>query len=82
MQLNLIPFNTRVASDVIESREISLESCLVSVIVNAFRVCSPSLADSMHDPLLTSTIVNADEDSQYDCIVSLDVTLNPVFDEL
>ena len=79
--MNNIPFNTRVASDVIESREISLESCLVSVIVNDFRVCIPSLADSMHSPLLTLTIVDSDDDSQYDCIVTFDKTLNPVFDE-
>ena len=37
-QLNVIVSKVRLASDVIESREISLESCAVSVIVNAFRV--------------------------------------------
>ena len=54
----------------------------MSVIVNAFRVGIPSLADSMHSPLLTSTIVDDEDDSQYDCIVtSLEpVILNPVFD--
>ena len=71
----------RLADEVIERSEISLEICLVSVIVNAFRVCIPSLADSMHSPLLTSTMVDAADDSQYACIVTLDVTVNPVFNE-
>ena len=79
--LMVIPFNTRLAVDVMEMREISLVSCPVTLIVNDFRVCSPPLADSMHSPLLTSTIVDVFEDSQNVCIVTLEETLNPVFDE-
>ena len=77
----LIPFNTRLAVPVIETRDISDDSCVVTVIVNAFNVCSPALADIMHAPLFTLTIVDDADDSQYDCIVTFDETLNPVFDE-
>ena len=77
----VIPFNTRLAVDVMEMSDLSLESCAVTLIVNAFRVCSPPLADSMHSPLLTSTIVDAFFDSQNVCIVTVDATLNPVVDE-
>ena len=81
MHVNVIPFNTRLAVDVIESRELSLDSCAVSVIVNACNVCTPAVAESIQDPLLTLTIVDSADDSQYASIVSFDETLNPVFDE-
>ena len=77
----VIPSSSRVAYDVIESREISLESCLVSAIVKDFNVCSPSLADSMHSPLLTSSSVDAVDDIQYGCIVMVELTVNPVLDK-
>ena len=53
----------------------------MSVIVNAFYVCIPAVADNIHALLLTLTIVEDDDDSQYDCRVTFDETLNPVFDE-
>ena len=80
MQLNVISFNTRLALDVIESREISWESCAVRVIVNDFSVCKPRVADSIDSPLLTSTIVDSLFSSQYACIVTLQETLNPLFE--
>ena len=77
----VIPFNTREAVDVMERRETPLPSEAVSVIVNALSVCAPPVAESMHAPLLTLTIVDVADDSQYACIVSLEETLNPVLDE-
>ena len=79
-QLMVIPFNTRLAVPVIETRDVSDDSCALTVIVNAFNVCSPALADSMHAPLLTLTTVDSLDDSQYPSIVTFDETLNPVVD--
>ena len=58
LQLKVIPFNTREAVDMMERRERSLFNCAVSVIVNAFRVCTPALADSILSPLLILTMVD------------------------
>ena len=77
----VISSKIRLAVDVIKRRERSLDSCAVSVIVKAFNVCTPAVVESMHAPLLTLTTVEADDDEQYDCIVTVDETLNPVFDE-
>ena len=68
----------RLADEVREMRDSPLPNSTVMLIVNERSVCCPPLAYSMHDPLLTLTTVNWEDDSQYACMVSLDDTFSPV----
>ena len=68
--------------DVMERSDFPSPISLVIFTVNDRSVCIPSLADIIHSPLLTSTIVLSLFDSQYDWIVSVDVTLNPLFPDV
>ena len=64
----------------IERRETSSFNWAEIVIVNNLSVCTPAVAESMQFPVLILTIVVALDVLQNASIVSVDATLNPVFE--